>query len=518
MSNMNKPSSRQDKGDTPVLESDPFDHSQYDFDSLRQMSIAEHLIKGKLFINGEWRDAASGGTYPVLNPADSKAFFRVADAAQDDADEAINAAHQAFLKWSKVPAKVRAEKLRIWFELIIENQHSLAVIMTLESGKPLNESKSEVTYGASFVEWFAEEAKRINGDLMTSVGADRKVMVSKQAVGVCTAITPWNFPLAMITRKCAPALAAGCSVVVKPAEDTPMTALALAALAEQAGFPAGVFNVISASSGISVGKVLTTHPLVKKVSFTGSTEVGKLLIKQSADTVKRVSMELGGNAPFIVFDDAKLNKAVEGAIASKYRNSGQTCICANRFIVQAGIYDKFVEALAVKSRQLMIGNGMAPGTQQGPLINETAVTKVKQIVDDAVASGARVLTGGKVVAGNFFQPTVLVDVDESMDIVNQEIFGPVCPVIKFETEEEAIALANATPYGLAAYVYTKKHKRIWRVSDALDYGMIGINEGIISTEIAPFGGMKESGIGREGGEYGLDEYLELKYLCMGGLD
>ena len=471
------------------------------------------------YINGQWREATSNKTYPIVNPATGQVIAEVSDCGAQETEVAIEQAAEAFKAWSKTTAKHRSQVLRKWFDLVMAHQSEIAQLMTLECGKPLQESLGEVAYGASFIEWFSEEAKRAYGDIVSAPFADRKILVQKQAVGVCTAITPWNFPLAMITRKCAPAIAAGCTMVVKPAEATPLTALALAELAEQAGIPKGVFSVVTASEGRTVGEVLTTHPLVRKISFTGSTPVGKLLMKQSADTVKRVSMELGGNAPFIVFDDADIDKALDGAIASKYRNTGQTCVCANRFIVHEAVAESFSNALAERSFMLKVGDGLDEGVQQGPLINDAALEKVKSLVTDAVEKGAKVLTGGQqhALGGNFYQPTVLTDLDDSMAIAQEEIFGPVCPVFTFKTDQQAIEIANSTPYGLAAYFYSQDMNRIWNVVGALDFAMVGINEGIISTELAPFGGMKESGTGREGSKYGLDEYLEVKYLCMGGL-
>ncbi|NRB42194.1 MAG: NAD-dependent succinate-semialdehyde dehydrogenase [Pseudomonadales bacterium] len=476
-------------------------------------------LKTLSYIDGKWTEPSLGGYFEVINPANNSVISSVANCGSQDAVTAIRAASKAFQFWSKTPAEQRAEYLYRWYKLILQHQHELADLMTRECGKPLSESLSEVVYGASFLQWFSEEARRIKGDIIQSPNADKRFLVNKQAVGVCAAITPWNFPLAMIARKCAPALAAGCTIVVKPAEATPLTALAMADLAEQAGIPAGVFNVLPASEGQEIGEVFSTHPLVRKLSFTGSTAVGKILLKQAADTVKRISMELGGNAPFIVFDDADIDKAVEGAISSKYRNAGQTCICANRFLVQEDIYDKFIAAFSEKVKSIRVGDGLQPGIQQGPLINNKAVQKVDALVRDAIAKGADLICGGKVheLGGNFYTPTIIGNVDKSMAIAHEEIFGPVSPIFRFTDEREAIAMANDTPYGLAAYFYSQKMDRIWRVSEALEYGMIGINEGIISTTLAPFGGVKQSGIGREGGHYGIKEYLDIKYLCLGGL-
>lgn len=478
------------------------------------------LLKTESFINGKWLAGSENGRYSVINPATGEQLALVANCTRMDTEKAIESAQAAFGIWSKKPAPERSVFLRRWFELIMANQQALAELMTLESGKPLAESMAEVNYGASFVEWFAEEAKRINGEVLATPSIDRELITLRQPVGVCAAITPWNFPLAMITRKCAPALAAGCTMVVKPAEATPLTALALAELSTQAGIPAGVLNIVTAAQGKAVGECLATHPLVKKLSFTGSTAVGKLLLRQCADTVKRTSMELGGNAPFIVFDDADITEAVKGAIASKFRNTGQTCVCTNRFLVHEAIYSEFAQALTEGVAELQVGNGMAKGIEQGPLISQTAFDKVKGLVDEAVKAGARVLVGGggHELGGQFYQPTVLADVSSKMAIAQQEVFGPVATLIPFASEEQAIALANDTPYGLAAYFYTQNHARIWRLVKALEYGMVGVNEGIISTTAAPFGGVKESGLGREGGNTGMDEYLEQKYLCLGGLN
>nr|WP_281169133.1 NAD-dependent succinate-semialdehyde dehydrogenase [Hahella ganghwensis] len=477
-------------------------------------------MREQAYIDGAWTTPSTQKTYQIVNPATGEVLANVADCSADDATLAVEAAHRAFGPWSKKTAKERSVILKKWFDLIMEHQAELARMMTMECGKPINESMGEVVYGASFVEWFAEEAKRVYGDIIPPPKGDRKVMAIKQPIGVSTAITPWNFPLAMITRKCAPALAAGCTAVVKPAEATPLTALALAELGAKAGLPKGVFNVVTASHGKDVGAVLTQHPLVKKVSFTGSTPVGKQLLKQAADTVKKSSMELGGNAPFIVFDDADIDAAISGAIASKYRNTGQTCVCVNRFLVQDGIYDQFAKALADRVSKMTIGNGLEESTEQGPLINQAAINKVTELVDDATSSGANVLTGGprSDIGSLFYAPTVLTNVTDKMRVFNEEIFGPVAPLFRFKTEEDAIRMANDTPFGLAAYFYTQDMGRIWRVAESLEYGMVGINEGIISTEVAPFGGVKESGLGREGSKYGIDEYVEIKYLCLGGLD
>jgi succinate-semialdehyde dehydrogenase/glutarate-semialdehyde dehydrogenase len=476
------------------------------------------LFHQQAYINGSWESADSKNTIEVRNPAHGTVIGTVPDMGVSETQAAISAAHTAWLTWRDKLAKERAVLLRRWYELIIKNQQDLAMLMTCEQGKPLTESKGEVIYGASFVEWFSEEAKRVYGDLIPPPRAGQHIVVMKQPIGVTAAITPWNFPIAMITRKCAPALAVGCTVVVKPASNTPFSALALAALAEQAGFPKGVFNVITGNAK-EIGAELTANPLVRKLSFTGSTEIGKLLMQQCAGTVKKISLELGGNAPFIVFDDADIDAAVNGAIASKYRNTGQTCVCANRLLVQAGIYNEFAGKLAHVVSQLKVGDGLQGETQQGPLIDEAAVEKVEAHIQDAVSQGARIVCGGQrhELGGTFFQPTVLTNVTPCMRIAQEETFGPVAPLFRFETEAEAIALANDTPFGLASYFYSRDLGRVWRVASALEYGMVGVNEGIISTEVAPFGGVKESGIGREGSKYGIDEFLEVKYVCMGGL-
>lgn len=432
---------------------------------------------------------------------------------------AIEAAHAAWPAWRDKTAKERSAVLKRWHQLILDNQEDLARLMTAEQGKPLTESRGEIAYGASFVEWFAEEAKRVYGDVIPQHQPDKRLMVIKQPVGVCGAITPWNFPNAMITRKCAPALAAGCTVVVKPAEQTPLSALALAELAHRAGIPRGVFNVITGDAP-TIGRELCASPLVRKITFTGSTEVGRLLMRQSADTVKRISLELGGNAPFIVFDDADLDEAVEGAMASKYRNTGQTCVCANRIFVQERVYDAFAAKLREKIVSLRVGSGFEEGVQQGPLIDAQALAKVEEHIADAVAKGAKVVVGGRrhPLGGTFFEPTLLVEVKPGMKLMREETFGPVAPLIRFKSEEEAIRLANDTEYGLASYFYARDIGRIWRVAEALEFGMVGINAGIISNELAPFGGMKQSGLGREGSKYGIDEFVEIKYLCLGGID
>ena len=477
------------------------------------------LLRQQCYIDGAWVDADSGETLTVSNPVDGGTLGTVPKLGADETRRAIEAAGAAYPAWRAKTAKERAVILRKWYELMIENQEDLAVIMTSEQGKPVAESRGEVVYAAAFVEWFAEEGKRVYGDTIPPPAPDRRIIVTKEPIGVAAAITPWNFPSAMITRKCAPALAAGCTVVAKPASLTPYSALALAALGERAGLPKGVFNVVTGTSS-EVGGELTSNPIVRKLSFTGSTEVGKLLMEQCAGTVKKMSLELGGNAPFIVFDDADIDAAVEGAMATKYRNMGQTCVCANRFLVQDSVYEEFTAKLSRSVSGLKVGNGMEAGIQQGPLIDMRAVEKVEAHISDAVGKGARVVVGGKrhALGGTFFEPTVLVDVTTDMAVTREETFGPVAPLFRFETEEQAIQMANDTEFGLASYFYSRDIGRVWRVSEGLEYGIIGINVGIISTEVAPFGGMKESGIGREGSHYGIDEFLEIKYLCMGGVD
>jgi succinate-semialdehyde dehydrogenase/glutarate-semialdehyde dehydrogenase len=479
------------------------------------------LFRTEAYIDGTWQAAAAGARFAVANPADGVKIADVANCDRVDAEQAISAADRAWPAWRRKTAKERAAVLRAWFDLILAHQEDLAKLMTAEQGKPLAESRGEVIYGASFIEWFAEEAKRIYGDTIPTVANDRRLFVFKEPIGVAAAITPWNFPNAMITRKVAPALAAGCTVVVKPAEQTPLSALALAELAARAGFPPGVFNVVPADErrSIEVGKGLCESPVVRKLSFTGSTAVGRILMQQSAPTLKKLSLELGGNAPFIVFDDADLDAAVDGALASKYRNAGQTCVCTNRFYAQAGIYDAFVEKLAAKAQQLKVGSGFEDGVQQGPLIDRNALAKVEAHVADARAKGARVLTGGAPheLGGTFFQPTVLADVTNDMLVAREETFGPVAPVFRFETEDQAVAAANATEFGLAAYFYSRDVARVFRVAERLESGMVGVNTGLISNEVAPFGGVKQSGIGREGSKYGIDEYLVVKYVCIGGI-
>jgi succinate-semialdehyde dehydrogenase/glutarate-semialdehyde dehydrogenase len=476
------------------------------------------LFRQQAYINGKWIDADSGATVDVTNPATGAKLGTIPKLGAAETRRAIEAANAAWPAWRKKTAKERANILRKWFNLILENQEDLAVIMTAEQGKPLAEAKGEVVYGASFVEWFAEEAKRVYGDTIPGHQADKRIVVIKEPVGVVGAITPWNFPNAMITRKCAPALAAGCPVVIKPATETPYSAFALAELAERAGFPAGTVNIISGAAR-EIGGELTSNPIVRKISFTGSTEVGKILLQQSASTVKKMSMELGGNAAFIVFDDADLDAAVEGAMMSKYRNTGQTCVCANRILVQDRVYDAFAQKLAASVAKLKVGDGLKGETNQGPLINMKAVEKVEQHIADAVKKGAKVVIGGKrhALGGSFFEPTVLANVTTQMAVAREETFGPVAPLFRFKTDVEAIALANDTEFGLANYFYARDIGRVWRVAEGLESGIIGINTGIISNEVAPFGGVKESGFGREGSKYGMDDFLVVKYLCMGGI-
>jgi succinate-semialdehyde dehydrogenase/glutarate-semialdehyde dehydrogenase len=474
------------------------------------------LLRDACLIGGEW--LAGADTIEVRNPATGELVGSVPRLGAAETRRAIEAAETAGPAWRAKTAAERAKILRRWFELVMENQADLGLLMTLEQGKPLAEAKGEIAYAASFIEWFAEEARRIYGDVIPSPNADRRIVVIKQPVGVCAAITPWNFPSAMITRKAAPALAAGCTMVVKPAEQTPLSALALAYLAEQAGVPAGVFSVITGDAR-AIGGELTTSSIVRKLSFTGSTEVGRLLMAQCAPTVKKLSLELGGNAPFIVFDDADVDAAVAGAIASKYRNAGQTCVCTNRLLVQEGIHDRFADKLAEAVASLKVGNGLEDGVVQGPLIDEPAIAKVEELVHDALAKGARLVCGGKrhPLGHTFFEPTVLAGATPAMRLAREEIFGPVAPLFKFKDELDAIRMANDTEFGLASYVYTRDIGRVWRVGEALEYGMVGINTGLISNEVAPFGGVKQSGIGREGSKYGIEEYLEIKYLAMGGI-
>lgn len=476
------------------------------------------LLRQQCYIDGEWCDANDASTFTVTNPATGETVGTAPHMGAAETKRAIDAANAAWPAWRKKTAKERAAVLRKWNDLMLENADDLALIMTAEQGKPLPEAKGEVAYAASFFEWFGEEAKRIAGDTLQSPWADRRMVVTREPIGVCAAITPWNFPAAMITRKVGPALAAGCPIVVKPAELTPFSALAMAVLAERAGVPKGVFSVITGDSK-SIGLEMTTNPIVRKMSFTGSTAVGRLLAAQSAPTIKKLSLELGGNAPFIVFDDADVDAAVEGAIASKYRNAGQTCVCANRLYVQDGIYDKFAEKLVAAVGKLKVGNGVEPGVTQGPLIEEKAVVKVEQHIADALSKGAKLVAGGKrhELGHSFFQPTVLTNVTSDMMVATEETFGPLAPLFRFKTEEEVIAMANDTEFGLAAYFYARDIGRVWRVAEALESGMVGVNTGLISNEIAPFGGVKQSGLGREGSKYGMDDYLIIKYICMGGI-
>lgn len=473
------------------------------------------LLHQKCYINGQWLDADSASTITVTNPANGDVLGTIPDMGASETQAAIEAANAALPAWRGLTAKERATKLQTWFKLMMENQDDLGLMMTLEQGKPLAEAKGEIAYAASFIEWFAEEAKRIYGETIPGHQPDKRLIVIKQPIGVAAAITPWNFPAAMITRKAGAALAAGCTMVIKPAAETPYSALALAELADRAGIPAGVINIVTGDA-IAIGGVLTSSPIVRKLSFTGSTPVGIKLMEQSAPTLKKLSLELGGNAPFIVFDDADLDAAVEGAMISKYRNAGQTCVCANRLYVQAGVYDAFAAKLAEAVEKLTVGNGLEPGSTTGPLISDAAVNKVKSHLQDALDKGATILTGGKPheLGGTFFEPTVITNVDSSMKVAREETFGPMAPLFKFSDVDDVIAQANDTEFGLAAYFYTNNLSRVWQVSESLDYGMVGINTGLISTEVAPFGGVKSSGLGREGSRHGIEEYLELKYLCM----
>ncbi|AIR88687.1 NADP-dependent succinate-semialdehyde dehydrogenase [Pseudomonas cremoricolorata] len=471
------------------------------------------LFRQQAFINGEWLDADSGQTINVTNPATGEVIGTVPKMGTAETRRAIEAADKALPAWRALTAKERSTKLRRWFELMIEHQDDLARLMTTEQGKPLAEAKGEIAYAASFIEWFAEEAKRVYGDTIPGHQPDKRLIVIKQPIGVTAAITPWNFPAAMITRKAGPALAAGCTMVVKPASQTPYSALALVELATRAGIPQGVLSVVTGSAG-EVGGELTGNSLVRKLSFTGSTEIGRQLMQECAKDIKKVSLELGGNAPFIVFDDADLDKAVEGAIISKYRNNGQTCVCANRIYVQDGVYDAFAEKLKAAVAKLKIGNGLEDGTTTGPLIDNKAVAKVQEHIEDAVSKGAKVLSGGKLIEGNFFEPTILVDVPKTAAVAKEETFGPLAPLFRFKDEAEVIAMSNDTEFGLASYFYARDMSRVFRVAEALEYGMVGINTGLISNEVAPFGGIKASGLGREGSKYGIEDYLEIKYLCI----
>jgi succinate-semialdehyde dehydrogenase/glutarate-semialdehyde dehydrogenase len=482
--------------------------------ALRDILKDKSLLKDKCYINGKW--VGGDQSIDVTNPVNDETIISVPRLGAKETREAIEGAQQAQKEWARKTARERGAILRKWFNLMMESQEDLAQIMTAEQGKPLAESRGEVAYGASFIEFFAEEARRIYGETIPSPWPNARMVVIRQPVGVVAAITPWNFPNAMITRKAGPALAAGCAFVCKPASETPLSALAMAELAERAGIPAGVFSVITGSAR-EIGGEMTSNPIVRALTFTGSTEIGRMLMAQCAPTIKKVGLELGGNAPFIVFDDADLDAAVAGAMASKYRNAGQTCVCANRLLVQEGVYDRFAEKLAAAVKALKVGNGVDAGITTGPLINKAAVSKVQEHIEDAVKKGASVVTGGKPLGGNFFEPTLLRDVTEKMLVAREETFGPVAPLFRFKTEQEAIDMANNTEFGLACYFYTRDIGRVWRVAEGLEYGMVGINEGIISTAEAPFGGVKESGIGREGSHHGVEEYVEMKYMLMGGL-
>ncbi|WP_431484539.1 NAD-dependent succinate-semialdehyde dehydrogenase [Pseudomonas solani] len=476
-----------------------------------------NLLREQAYVNGQWIEADDEGRFSVTNPANGELIAEVASLGRAETARAIDAAQAALPAWRARTAKERSSILRTWYELIMANQEDLARLLSWEQGKPLAESRGEIAYGASFIEWFAEEAKRVYGDVIPHDKPGRRLVVIKQAIGVVAAITPWNFPNAMITRKVGPALAAGCTVVLKPASETPLSALALAELGERAGLPAGVLNIVTGTRSREIGGELTGNPKVQKLSFTGSTGIGKLLMAQCAETIKKVSLELGGNAPFIVFDDADLDAAVQGALGSKFRNSGQTCVCTNRLLVQSGVHDEFARRLVAAVNALKVAPADEDGAQQGPLINAKAVEKIEEHIADALAKGATLLAGGKrhALGGSFFEPTVLGDVTAEMLVARDETFGPLAPIFRFDTEEQAIALANDTEFGLASYLYTRDLGRAWRVSEALEYGMVGVNEGLISTEVAPFGGIKQSGLGREGSKYGIDDYIEQKYMCLG---
>ncbi len=478
----------------------------------------KNLLRQQCYINGSWQDADSGQSIEVTNPATGEKLGSVPKMGAAETRRAIEAAEEALAVWGKTTAHEKSQVLRRWFELMMANKEDLAILITSEQGRPINEARGEINYAASYIEWFAEEARRIYGDTIPSVSNDKRIVVIKQPVGVTAAVTPWNFPSAMITRKAAPALAAGCTQVIKPATATPYSALALAELADRAGFPPGALSVVTGSSA-AIGGELTGNPIVRKLTFTGSTGIGKKLIEQCAGTVKKLSMELGGNAPFMVFDDADLDAAVDGALESKFRNTGQTCVCTNRLLVQDGVYNAFAEKLAQRVSRMKVGNGMQEDTDQGPLIDEGALGKVEELIQDALDKGGRLLTGGKrhELGGSFFEPTVMADVTTAMKVAREETFGPFAPLFRFKTEKEAIQMANDTEFGLASYFYTRDIGRIFRVAEALEYGIVGINAGIISTAVAPFGGVKESGFGREGSKYGIEDYLEVKYLCMGGI-
>ena len=472
------------------------------------------LLETRAFVAGAWVDADDGATFEVVNPARGDVIAKVADLGRDEVARAIDAAQAAMADWAARPAKERSQVLRRWFDLMMENQDDLGRILTAEQGKPLAEAKGEIAYGASFVEWFGEEAKRVYGETIPGHMADKRLTVLRQPIGVVGSITPWNFPNAMIARKAAPALAVGCGFVARPAAETPLSALAMAVLGERAGLPKGILSVVPSSRSSEIGKEFCENPLVRKLTFTGSTEVGRILLRQAADQVMKCSMELGGNAPFIVFDDADLDAAVEGAMACKFRNNGQTCVCANRIYVQAGVYDAFAEKLAAAVDKLRVGDGLEEGTTTGPLINEKAVEKVEDHIRDVTGSGGKVLTGGARMEGLFFQPTIVTGVTDAMKVATEETFGPLAPLFRFETEDEVVAAANNTIFGLAAYFYSREIGRITRVQEALEYGIVGVNTGIISTEVAPFGGVKQSGLGREGSRHGLEDYLEMKYICL----
>ncbi len=489
------------------------------YDALTRHLTSTDFLRDRGFIAGSWTSGNGTTTFDVINPATGETLATLPEMGAAETSAAIDAAHRAQPAWAARPAKERSAILRKWHDLMIANADELAAILTAEMGKPLADAKGEILYAASYVEWYAEEAKRINGETIPAPSVDKRMLVIKQPVGVVGTITPWNFPAAMIARKIAPALAVGCTVVSKPAEQTPLSAIALAVLAEKAGVPAGVFNVVVGTDGPAIGKELCFNPKVRKISFTGSTEVGRILMRQCADQIKKVSLELGGNAPFIVFDDADIDAAVEGALTSKYRNAGQTCVCANRIYVQSNVYDAFAEKLAARVKQLSVGNGFEVGVAIGPLIEEAAIEKVEAHVADAVSKGAKVVAGGKRFAGEgtFFQPTILTGVDRTMRVAREETFGPVAPLFRFDTVDDVIAQANDTEFGLAAYFFATDLKKVWKVAEALEYGMVGINTGLISSEAAPFGGIKQSGLGREGSSHGADDYLEMKYLCMGNL-
>jgi len=486
---------------------------------MRHLLKDTQLWREGAYVGGDWVTSSPHGSYTLRNPASDEALVGLPRFKEAETAIAIEGAHRAFLSWRQTTAKSRSDILRRWYELMVQHRDDLATLITLEEGKPLAEAKVEIDYAASFLQWFSEEAKRVRGDVIPAPRDTARIVVLKEPIGVCAAITPWNFPAAMITRKAGPALAAGCSMVVKPASQTPLTALALAELAHRAGVPAGVFNVVTGNDTRAIGGTLSAHPLVRKITFTGSTEVGRVLLGQAAATVKKCSMELGGNAPFIVFDDADLDAAADGLVAAKFRNTGQACISANRVLVQSGVYEAFAAKLVERVAALRVGNGLEPGVQQGPLIDDAAVAKVEAHIADAVGQGATVLHGGRrhALGGRFFEPTVLADVTPQMAVAREETFGPIAPLFRFQSDEEAFAMANATEYGLAAYLYSRDAARIWRASAAIESGMVGINCGLISNEVAPFGGVKQSGLGREGSQYGIEEFLDIKYLCWDGL-